>query len=129
MSNLTKSRRMPVEYRVRPGGITEICYSAIPQPIVREEPEPQVRLPGTRWLEVRRAREQRLAALDKKPAGKTESWADRIGNAASRPVERQAAWLLSLRGGENNAESIAETSPHASTHLFSTVARSATATR
>jgi hypothetical protein len=55
MSTLTKSRRMPTQYRIRPGGVTEIRYSATPEIIVV--------LPGTRWLEQRRERESRLAAL------------------------------------------------------------------
>src|ERR1700761_2475301 len=54
MSTLTKSRRLPANYRVRPGGITEIVYNATP--------EVTVVLPGTRWLEQGREREARLAA-------------------------------------------------------------------
>jgi hypothetical protein len=54
MSTLTKARRMPAQYRVRAGGITEIVYNATPEIIVV--------LPGTRWLEQRREREARLAA-------------------------------------------------------------------
>ncbi len=116
MSTMTKTRRMPTMYRVLPGGITEICYSATAQAIVPEEPKPEVRLPGTRWLEMRRAREQRHANApaekdsagrpvrpDVEPAGE-ESWADRISNAASRLAERQAAWISSLRGTSADLE-------------------------
>ena len=54
MSTLTRTRRMPTEYRVRASGVTEIQYSATPEVIPV--------LPGTRWLEQRRERETRLAA-------------------------------------------------------------------
>ena len=101
MSNLTKTRRMPVAYRLRPGGITEICYSTTPQPIVADGPMPEVRLPGTRWLEVRRAREQRLAAAPVETSlVKNESWAEKISNAARRLAQRQSAWFASLRGAQ-----------------------------
>jgi hypothetical protein len=107
MSTITKTRRMPVAYRVRPGGITEISYSATPQPIVGDEPAPQVRLPGTRWLDVRRAREERLAAAAETAAvAEGKSWAGRIDTAASRLVERRVAWLLSPRDGQDLVEPI-----------------------
>jgi hypothetical protein len=54
MSTLIKTRRMPANYLVRAGGITEIRYNATPEVIVV--------LPGTRWLEHRREREARLLA-------------------------------------------------------------------
>jgi hypothetical protein len=54
MSTLTRTRRMPTQYRVRTSGVTEIRYSATPETVVV--------LPGTRWLEKRRERESRLAA-------------------------------------------------------------------
>ena len=53
MSTLTRTRRMPTQYRVRTGGVTEVRYNATPEVIPV--------LPGTRWLEKRRERESRLA--------------------------------------------------------------------
>ena len=63
MSTLTKTRRMPAKYCVRPGGVTEIIYNATPEVVVV--------LPRTRWLEVRREREARFAALRQEAVTRT----------------------------------------------------------
>jgi len=75
MSTLTRSRRMPAKYRLRPGGLTEIVYHATPELIPV--------LPGTRWLEQRREREARLAA--------TADLLREVAENGEQPAEHAAA--------------------------------------
>jgi hypothetical protein len=88
MSTLTRTRRMPAKYRVRPGGITEIVYDATPELVPV--------LPGTRWLEQRREREARLAA--------EAALLREVADIVPEPAELAAAPLLDTELAEMDFE-------------------------